>query len=115
MTKRILIVEDDPMIGMMLEEFVALLGFEVACCVDDVAAALDALSGHRIDAAVVDVHLADGETSAPVAEALASAGIPFVVATGGFSADLAPVWEGRPILEKPYTIAGLREAFAQIA
>jgi len=103
------------MIGMMLEEFIDILGRETARCVDNIAEALEAIAADRVAAAIVDVHLADGETSAPVAQALASAGIPFIIATGGFSASFDPIWEGRPVLEKPYTIAGLREAFAQIA
>lgn len=114
MTKRILIVEDDAMISMMLEEYVDLLGFETAGCAESVSTALEKISGGGIDAAIVDIRLSDGDLSEPVAEALAAADIPFVVATGGFIENPAPIWSGRPVVEKPFTIASLREAFEAI-
>lgn len=109
-----MIVEDDALIAMVLEEYVELLGFETAACVESVPAALDAIACGGIEAAIVDIHLADGETSDPVAEALVASGVPFLVATGGFVGSPAPVWQGRPIVEKPFTLASLSEAFERL-
>lgn len=102
------------MISMLIEQYSELLGFEEAVCVENVQAALDAISRGGIDTAIVDIHLAGGETSEPVAEALVASRIPFVVSTGGFVSDPTPVWKDRPIVEKPFTLASLTEAFERL-
>jgi CheY-like chemotaxis protein len=109
MRKRILIVEDDAFIAMLLEEFVALLGHDTAAVADRISVALGSLDEGVIDAAVVDVHLANGEMADAVAAALADRSIPFLVATGGFVGAVSPVWRGRPILSKPFSLEDLRK------
>ncbi len=112
MQSRILIVEDDPLVALMLEGFLAALDRQALGPVDSVQAALAQLDEGNIDAAIVDVHLANGETSEPVAEALAARGIPFIVATGGFIAPPGPVFAGRPVLRKPFTMASFEQALS---
>jgi len=104
---RILIVEDDAIIGMLLEEFVVMAGRQPIAVVDAVEPAPASIAAGGIDAAIVDLNLARGETADPVATALASANIPFVVATGAFIGDLDPVWQNRPLLQKPFTLASV--------
>lgn len=111
----ILVVEDEPLIAMMLEDFLDILGHRVAGSADNVEGALALVAdGGAIDAAIVDVNLRGGETCWPVADALAERGVPFVVATGGDSGSLAPAHRDRPILQKPYTIDGVERALAQL-
>lgn len=112
--QRILIVEDDAIIGMLLEEYVLMMGWEPVAVVDGVEPALARISEGGIDAAIVDVHLADGDSGDPVAVALADAHIPFIVATGGFIAELGSAWKNRPILAKPFTLDSLRAAFGEL-
>ncbi|MBE1529487.1 DNA-binding NtrC family response regulator [Sphingopyxis sp. OAS728] len=114
MSSRVLIVEDDPVLALMLEEYLELLGHEPVGSADCVASALAILSDRKIDAAIIDIVLADGETSDPVADALAAANIPFLVATGGFIEPPAPVYARCPVLMKPYTIKGLNAALAAL-
>lgn len=114
MLQHILIVEDDAIIGMLLEEYVMMMGREPIAVVDGVTPALARIAQGGIDAAIVDVHLADGDHSDPIAIALADANIPFLVATGGFTKALGPAWQNRPVLAKPFTLASLRNALESL-
>jgi CheY-like chemotaxis protein len=108
--QRILIVEDEPLIAMMLEDFLDALDREVAGTADNVAAALALIGQGGIDAAILDVNLRAGETSWPIADALAAGDIPFILATGGSGDAIADAHKGRPVLAKPFTLAGVEKA-----
>src|SRR5438046_1519033 len=110
--KHILIVEDEPLIAMMLEDFLEVLDQSVAGSVDSVSTALGRIDGGGIDAAILDVNLRGGEKSTPVAEALAAAGIPFVFATGGSDDSVDQRFRDRPVLQKPFTMDGVAKALA---
>ena len=113
--KRILIVEDEPLISMMLEDFLETMNREVAGTADAVAPALELLAGGGIDAAILDVNLRAGETSWPIADTLAEAGIPFVIATGGSGDSIAEAHRDRPVLSKPFTLNGVEKALDGLA
>lgn len=115
MSSRILIVEDDPIVVLMIEEHLEILGHRAIGSADCVAIAMTHLAKHDIDAAIIDVILANGETSAPVAEMLIARGIPFLVSTGGFIRAPEPAFAGRPILMKPFTLDRLAQAITEIA
>lgn len=111
--KSILIVEDEPLIAMMLEDFLDALGHEVAASCDNVADALGHVQSGGFDVAILDVRLRDGEQSWPIADALADAGMPFVLATGGHVEPPPARHAGAPVLAKPYTIDAIEPALAQ--
>ncbi|MCH4892649.1 response regulator [Sphingomonas sp. SFZ2018-12] len=114
MTKleRILIVEDEPLIAMMLEDFIDVLGKQVAGVADTVEDAIARIDAGDIDAAILDLHLRGGEHSTPVAERLTRAGIPFIVSTGG-SGEM--IGGGRhPVLAKPFTLDAVGAAFDRL-
>lgn len=113
-SSRVLIVEDDPVLSLLLEEYLEMLGHELVGTADCVAAALAILSEMKVDAAIVDLLLANGESCHPVADALAAAGIPFLVATGGFIEPAPDVYARCPVLIKPYTIKSLNAALAAL-
>ncbi|WP_375394730.1 response regulator [uncultured Sphingomonas sp.] len=108
--KRILVVEDEPLIAMMLEDFLEILDKDVAGTADSVASALALIRTGDIDAAILDVNLRGGEKSAPVADALAARGIPFVFATGGSADSELGLHSDRPRLQKPFTMDGVAQA-----
>jgi DNA-binding response OmpR family regulator len=108
--RRFLIVEDEPLIAMMLEDFLDALGHQVADTVDCVSAALHQLADGGVDAAIVDVNLRGGEKSWPIADALAEADIPFVLASGGSVDTIAEPHRDRPMLTKPFTMDGVAKA-----
>jgi DNA-binding response OmpR family regulator len=111
---RILIVEDEPLISMMLEDFLEALDKQVAGTADNVSAALELVSAGGIDGAILDVNLRGGEQSWPVADALAAAGVPFLLATGGGDSSIAEAHRGRPVLAKPFTMDGVERALAAL-
>jgi CheY-like chemotaxis protein len=105
--RRVLIVEDDVMIRMLIEDMLNDLGFAVAAEASKVPEALAALNSTAIDVAILDVNLS-GETTGPVAEALAARGTPFVFATGYGEHGLPEQFRDRPLLKKPFQIEGLK-------
>ena len=112
--QNILIVEDEPLIAMMIEDFLDVLGKTLAGSADSVAAALPLVAAGGIDAAILDVNLR-GEKSFPVAAALAERGVPFVFATGGSGDSVDPEWRDRPTLSKPFTMDGIAKALDALA
>ena len=111
---QILIVEDEPLIAMMLEDFLEVLDKTPVGTVDTVAGALARVADGGIDAAILDVNLRGGEKSTPVAEALAAAGVPFVFATGGSDDSVDARLRDRPVLQKPFTMDGVAKALAAL-
>ena len=112
--KSILIVEDEPLIAMMLEDFLDALGHQVAASCDNVAEALGHVSGGAFDVAIIDVRLKDGEDIWPVADALADAGKPFVLATGGHVEPPPERHAGAPVLAKPFSVQQLAETVRDV-
>ena len=111
--KSILIVEDEAMIGMMLEDYLDALGYRLhglAATVEDACA--QARAG-GFDAALIDCNL-QGEKSWPVADILAEKAIPFVFATGGMADDLPASHADRPTLAKPFTIGAVERALDKV-
>jgi CheY-like chemotaxis protein len=103
-SRNVLIVEDEPLISMMLEDFLLSLGHEVAGICESVEDTLARIGQGGIDVAIVDVHLRGGEKVWPVADRLAELGIPFVFATGGHVEAPPARHAGAPVLAKPFTI-----------
>ena len=112
--RRILIVEDEPLISMMLEDFLDALDREVAGAADHCAAALELIEAGGVEAAILDVNLRGGEQSWPVADKLSEKGIPFILATGGSGDTIAEAHRGRPILSKPFTMDGVEKALERL-
>ena len=101
--RNILIVEDEPLIAMMLEDFLESLGHRVHASCDNLGDALTQADEDGFDIAILDVNL-KGEAVWPVAEKLKARGLPFVLASGGHVEPPPPEFAAVPMLEKPYTI-----------
>lgn len=105
---RLLIVEDEYMIaehiGMQLEEF----GCDVAGPVATIDEALAIIKGGGLDGVLLDANL-NGESSAPIAAALKTASVTFVVATGYGSRELSDdALNAAPRIIKPFGKAELQ-------
>lgn len=111
---RVLIVEDDPLIGMMLQDMLGELGCDPIGPAGSVAVALALLERSRqLDAAVLDCNLR-GEKVWPVADELAARRIPFLLSTGYGMAGVEARFSARPILAKPFNLRRLAEALLQL-
>jgi DNA-binding response OmpR family regulator len=80
-TPRILIVEDEPLIALILEEVLIDAGFAIAGVAGKLDKALALVESDACDAAVVDANLM-GVSASPVAIALAARGLPYIVMSG---------------------------------
>ena len=111
---RVLVVEDEGLVAMMLEDLLEDLGCEIAGSVGSVRAALEWVGdGGAADFALLDVNLA-GEAVFPVADALTARGVPFAFATG-YGEDHDPRFKDAPLLGKPIRqerLAALLKSYA---
>ena len=98
--RRILVVEDEMMILLMMEEMLADLGASVTAAAT-VKQALAGIDANAFDAATLDLNL-DGDDSYPVADRLLARGVPFVFSTGYSQQILRDDYRDRPILRKPF-------------
>jgi CheY-like chemotaxis protein len=101
--RSVLIVEDEPLISMMLEDFLDTLGHQVAASCDSIGDALARVEEGGFDIAILDVNL-KGELIWPVADRLQDEKIPYVLATGGHIEPPPSRHADAPVLSKPYTI-----------
>jgi len=109
---RVLVVEDEFMIGLDIGQQLADAGFEVVGPAPSVAKALRLVGERGCDVAVLDVNLGC-ETSEPVAGQLRASGKPFVVLTGYSTDHLRPWYQNATVLTKPPRIADLVAALRQ--
>ncbi|HZX79380.1 MAG TPA: response regulator [Lysobacter sp.] len=111
---RLLLVEDEYLLAMYLSQALEDLGAEVigpAASVDD---ALDLIEhAPAIDAAILDVNLG-GQTSYPVADALASRDVPFVFASGYERRSLPERYQNVGVCPKPFDPPSVMTAIARL-
>jgi CheY-like chemotaxis protein len=112
--RRVLVVEDEALVSMLLEDMLEDLGCKVLGPLMRVGDALAFLAepDDRIDVAILDVNLA-GERSSKVAEALRAKGVPFVLSTGYDDSGIEEELRGGPILRKPFLAAQLESVLRE--
>lgn len=111
---RLLLVEDEAMVAMMLEDMLGDLGCEVVGPASSVADALElARTDQGIAGAILDVNVA-GEPIYPVAETLKARGVPFVFISGYGSADIDSRFADAPTVQKPFSMPVLRDTLAKV-
>ena len=109
-SRSVLIVEDEPLIAMMLEDFLESLGHKVVASCDSVDEALGHVEAGGFEVAILDISLRGGRQVWPVADRLAAAGTPFILATGGHVDPPPAQHANAPVLAKPYTIDAIDPA-----
>jgi len=107
---RLLVVEDEALVAMMVEDMLTDLGCVVVDVAGTVSRGLTVVGDPSValDGAVLDVNLG-GEKVYPVAEMLAARGVPFIFATGYGIAGIAPAYAHIPALAKPYELRALED------
>jgi CheY-like chemotaxis protein len=106
-TPRVLVVDDEPLIAMMVEEWLADLQCETVGPAASAKAALALIEGAEIDGAILDVSL-NGHDSFAVAAALRERAVPFAFATGHASDRIEQQFKDAPTLAKPYNFESMR-------
>ena len=112
--RTVLVVEDDPAVGLDLRTVLAHAGVAVAGPAASVSAAFAAMAGQAIDAAILDIRLKDNELVFPVADALAALRIPFVFASGRSAALMPFRHSHRPFFDKPFQSAEVVDALERL-
>ena len=110
---RILVVEDETLIAMLVEDWLAELECNTAGPVGSAAEALALIEAGELDGAILDVSL-DGHDSFAVADVLRARNVPFCFATGHGTGRIAERFKEAPTLTKPYDFERVRAAVATL-
>lgn len=116
---RILLVEDDTMVSMMIEEALHELGCAVVTTLSAVDAALQAIRLHEqtgggtIDGVLLDLHLR-GQSAFPVVDTLLRCSLPFIIVSGSGPGAEPDSAISAPRLCKPFTLDGLARRMAEV-
>ena len=112
--RTILIVENDPAIGLDLRATLAAAGAAPVGPANSVESAFALIADHAIDAAILDIRLYKDELVFPVADTLLALRVPYVFASGRSTA-LMPLRHGdKPFFDKPFRPEEIVEALAKI-
>jgi DNA-binding response OmpR family regulator len=109
---RILVIEDEAMVAMLLEDMLIELGHQVVATAGEMDQAVKLASELAVDLAIVDVNL-HGEHAYPLATILAGRRVPFFFATGYGAAGLKREWRGVTALQKPFQARELAAAISR--
>src|ERR1700728_5488348 len=99
--KRVLVVEDELMIRMLLQDMLADLGHTLAGEAGRIEEAVALAKQGQFDVAILDVNL-NGQPISPVVEVLIERGVPFVFATGYGLRGVRVPYRIIPTLQKPF-------------
>ena len=113
MTLRVVIIEDEVMLALLIEDMLHDLGHEVVGVAARLPQAMQLARLADMDLAIVDVNLA-GRKSFAVADMLNERHIPFVFATGYGPPDVEPPYSSAFVLMKPFGPDELTEAIRKI-
>jgi CheY-like chemotaxis protein len=111
--KRVLIVEDEMLVALMIEDLLAELGCSTLGPCGSLGKALEAAQTGMFDLAILDVNLG-GEMVYPVAEALAERHIPFLFLSGYGEEAIPPGHAGWRVCAKPFKANDLAEMLSAV-
>lgn len=104
---RVLVVEDEAPVLMLVTDILEEFGCEVAATAASLSRALELAARGGFDLALLDVNLA-GERVFPVADLLAGQGVPFIFVTGYGAAGIRDDLRSRPVVAKPFAARDLQ-------
>ena len=111
--RRILIVEDSPVVAQACQDMLTDMGCIVVGPATNMATALQLATDETLDGAIVDINIRGGKAF-PVLKILSQRGVPFLLASGYADWSMPEEWQGQPRLAKPYTPNQLRESLLQL-
>ncbi len=112
-SKRVLVVEDELMIRMLLQDMLTDLGHAISAETGRIEEALALAKQGDFDIAILDVNL-NGQPVTPVVEVLIARGIPFVFATGYGQRGVPEPYRRTPTLQKPFQTESLAQAIETV-
>ena len=112
--KRVLVVEDELMIRLLLQDMLDDLGHTLAGEAGRIEEAVSLAKKAEFDVAILDVNL-NGQPISPVVEILVERGLPFVFATGYGQRGVPEAYRATPTLQKPFQAEALAQAIEAAA
>lgn len=110
---RVLIVEDEMLVAMLIEDAITDLGHEVVGPAMRLETAMEVADSGDFDFAILDINLA-GKHSFPVADRLSELGIPFIFASGYGAAGLNERYRSAAVIQKPFAADQIAAALRQL-
>jgi CheY-like chemotaxis protein len=110
---RVLVVEDEMTVAMLIEDMVSELAYEVAAVVPRLEDAMRLVDSDSFDLAMLDVHL-NGKTVFPFAAELERREIPFLFATAYGPRGIPAEFGDHLVLQKPFGPVELRRALMDL-
>ena len=110
---RVLVVEDEMAVAMLIEDMVAELSYEIAALVPRLEDAMQYRDSESFDLAILDVHL-NGKTVFPFAKELEEREIPFLFVTAYGPLGVPEEFRHHHILQKPFGPVELRRALMEL-
>ena len=110
--RKVIIVEDEGLVALLLEDMLTGLGYEVVAVAGRLGQAEQVISESPVEIVILDVNL-DGEQTYSLARMLSSRGIPFIFATGYGASGLKDEWKSVPTLQKPFRAGDIERAMRQ--
>src|SRR5690242_9714898 len=107
--RRILVIEDSPVVGPFTADILQDLGCEVVGPAPNIAMARELIEGEDFDAALVDIHIR-GERVFGLCDMLDAKHVPFILTSGYADWQMPDKLRDCPRLQKPYTIGQVRDA-----
>ena len=111
--KRVLLVEDEPLVSMMLADMLSAFGHKVDGPYSRFGDAIHAAKSNNLQAGILDVNLG-GEKTYAVADILSDRKIPFAFVTGYGPDSIVSEFAHAPVLQKPIEAAKLHALLQQI-
>ena len=104
--RRVLVIEDEMLILMMIEDMLADLGCESVAVASKIGPAISLIEGQDFDTAMLDMNL-NGIESYPIADALSARDVPYFFSTGNSLTDMKDGYRDHDVLKKPFTFEQL--------
>jgi CheY-like chemotaxis protein len=111
--RRILVVEDEMLVLMMIEMMLEDLGCKAVVAASTVESALAIIAEQDFDLAMLDANLG-GDDSGPIADALDLKLVPYLFCTGNAGSDRREGVSGRYVLRKPFKFEVLAQALTVV-
>ena len=111
--RKILVVEDSPVVAPFTADLLGELGCEVVGPAPNMAAARELVEAGEFDGALMDIHIRGAQVF-PLCEILAAKSLPFVLTSGYADRQMPEKWQDCPRLQKPYTVDEVEKALSAL-
>ncbi|MBI6708614.1 response regulator [Pseudomonas syringae] len=110
---KVLLVEDETMLAMLMEMLLEDLGFATAYHASTLNEGIEYARNGEYDLAILDINIIGGN-SFPIAAAIADRGIPFMFCSGYGRLGIPDMWLDRRCVAKPFSAEQLSEALSEL-